>query len=145
MTYVYSDSTAVLGPLAKVAEPHSYDLCERHAARLTAPRGWEVVRLQNPAAQTEPAGSPGPNAVPYTSANAATPLPAAQESPDLSRPAVAPTDDWTVLADVLRASQEANAPELAARTSSSPVFEETRRPRHARTNLFVVRNQDSVR
>jgi hypothetical protein len=43
---VYSDSTAVLGPLATYAEPHSYDLCEGHAARLTAPRGWEVVRLQ---------------------------------------------------------------------------------------------------
>jgi hypothetical protein len=26
-------------------EPHSYDLCEKHAARLVAPRGWDVVRL----------------------------------------------------------------------------------------------------
>ena len=26
------------------AEPHCYDLCEDHANRLTAPRGWEVVR-----------------------------------------------------------------------------------------------------
>ncbi len=45
LTYVYSDSTAVLGPLATNAEPHSYDLCALHADRLTAPRGWEVVRL----------------------------------------------------------------------------------------------------
>lgn len=45
LTYVYADSTAVLGPLATFAEPHSYDLCAAHAARLTAPRGWEVVRL----------------------------------------------------------------------------------------------------
>jgi hypothetical protein len=45
LTYVYSDSTAVLGPLAQTAEPHSYDLCDWHAERLTAPRGWEVVRL----------------------------------------------------------------------------------------------------
>ncbi len=45
LTYVYSDSTAVLGPLAQLAEPHSYDLCSEHAGRLTAPRGWEVVRL----------------------------------------------------------------------------------------------------
>lgn len=45
LTYVYSDSTAVLGPLAGGAEPHSYDLCAAHAERLTAPRGWEVVRL----------------------------------------------------------------------------------------------------
>lgn len=45
LTYVYADSTAVLGPLATHAEPHSYDLCTEHAERLTAPRGWEVVRL----------------------------------------------------------------------------------------------------
>lgn len=45
LTYVYADSTAVLGPLAGYAEPHSYDLCVEHAGRLTAPRGWEVVRL----------------------------------------------------------------------------------------------------
>lgn len=45
LTYVYADSTAVLGPLAQFAEPHAYDLCVAHAERLTAPRGWEVVRL----------------------------------------------------------------------------------------------------
>ena len=45
LTYVYSDSTVVLGPLATYAEPHAYDLCDDHAARLTAPRGWDVVRL----------------------------------------------------------------------------------------------------
>jgi hypothetical protein len=45
LTYVYADSTAVLGPLATYAEPHCYDLCSEHSARLTAPRGWEVVRL----------------------------------------------------------------------------------------------------
>ncbi len=46
LTYVYADSTAVLGPLALAHEPHCYDLCSAHAGRLTAPRGWEVVRLQ---------------------------------------------------------------------------------------------------
>ena len=45
LTYVYRDSTAVLGPLAAYVEPHCYDLCEKHAARLTVPRGWDVVRL----------------------------------------------------------------------------------------------------
>jgi Protein of unknown function (DUF3499) len=45
LTYVYADSTAVVGPLATYAEPHSYDLCEEHAERLTVPLGWEVVRL----------------------------------------------------------------------------------------------------
>ena len=44
LTYVYSDSTAVVGPLATYAEPHWYDLCEVHAHRLTVPKGWEVVR-----------------------------------------------------------------------------------------------------
>lgn len=45
LTYVYAEQTAVLGPLATYAEPHSYDLCDAHARRLTAPRGWDVVRL----------------------------------------------------------------------------------------------------
>nr|WP_152817733.1 DUF3499 domain-containing protein [Pseudactinotalea sp. HY160] len=52
LTYVYSDSTAVLGPLATHAEPHTYDLCTDHAERLTVPRGWDVVRL---AGEFEPA------------------------------------------------------------------------------------------
>lgn len=45
LTYVYSDQTAVLGPLATYAEPHTYDLCAGHAEGLTVPRGWEVIRL----------------------------------------------------------------------------------------------------
>jgi hypothetical protein len=54
LTYVYADSTAVLGPLATLAEPHSYDLCAEHASRLTAPRGWEVVRLSPEFVETGP-------------------------------------------------------------------------------------------
>jgi hypothetical protein len=45
LTYVYRDSTAVVGPLAAYTEPHCYDLCDSHAGRLTAPLGWDVVRL----------------------------------------------------------------------------------------------------
>ncbi len=45
LTYVYADQTAVLGPLAIYAEPHAYDLCAAHGERLSAPRGWEVLRL----------------------------------------------------------------------------------------------------
>lgn len=45
LTYVYSDSTAVLGPLALDAEPGSYDLCAVHAGRTSVPKGWEVIRL----------------------------------------------------------------------------------------------------
>ena len=47
LTYVYADQTAVVGPLATYAEPHAYDLCDRHSERLSAPRGWEVLRLAN--------------------------------------------------------------------------------------------------
>lgn len=54
LTFVYSDSTAVVGPLATYSEPHSYDLCERHALRLTAPRGWDVVRHDGEFAEAEP-------------------------------------------------------------------------------------------
>jgi hypothetical protein len=44
LTYVYADSMAVLGPLSIHAEPHSYDLCERHSDSLSAPQGWHVMR-----------------------------------------------------------------------------------------------------
>ncbi|WP_436968452.1 DUF3499 domain-containing protein [Demequina zhanjiangensis] len=46
LTYVYADSTVVVGQLAESAEPHSYDLCADHASRFTAPRGWDVVHIQ---------------------------------------------------------------------------------------------------
>ena len=45
LTYAYRDSTAVLGPLANQVEPHCYDLCQSHAQTLSAPRGWEVIRI----------------------------------------------------------------------------------------------------
>jgi len=43
--------TAVVGPLATYAEPHAYDLCDPHSERLSAPRGWEVLRLAHDDAQ----------------------------------------------------------------------------------------------
>lgn len=45
LTYVYADSTAVLGPLALRAEPGCYDLCRSHSQGMSAPRGWDVIRL----------------------------------------------------------------------------------------------------
>jgi hypothetical protein len=51
---VYSDQTAVVGPLATSAEPHTYDLCADHAERLTPPRGWEIVRLPGEYVEPEP-------------------------------------------------------------------------------------------
>ena len=56
LTYVYADSTAVLGPLATYAEPHAYDLCEAHSERLSAPRGWEVLRLPTDQSVHGPSG-----------------------------------------------------------------------------------------
>jgi Protein of unknown function (DUF3499) len=53
LTYVYRDSTAVLGPLAAYVEPHCYDLCAAHADRLTVPRGWDVVRLPDGPAEEQ--------------------------------------------------------------------------------------------
>lgn len=44
LTYDYQDSLAVLGPLSLVKTPHSYDLCFIHAERMSAPKGWQVVR-----------------------------------------------------------------------------------------------------
>jgi hypothetical protein len=55
LTYIYSDSTAVLGPLATFAEPHAYDLCPLHSEKLTVPNGWSVVKSE---IQTD---SVGPN------------------------------------------------------------------------------------
>ncbi len=56
LTYVYAESTAVVGPLATYSEPHSYDLCEAHAERLTVPRGWDVVRHEVEADENGPTG-----------------------------------------------------------------------------------------
>lgn len=52
---MYADSTAVVGPLSAVQEPHSWDLCAAHALRITAPRGWELVR--HPDIDTSPEDS----------------------------------------------------------------------------------------
>lgn len=35
----------MLGPLSRHSEPDAYDLCGEHAARMTAPRGWELLRV----------------------------------------------------------------------------------------------------
>lgn len=53
LTYIYADSTAVLGPLAMYAEPHSYDLCVAHSESLTVPNGWSVTKSEP---ESEPAG-----------------------------------------------------------------------------------------
>lgn len=46
LVYAYADSTAVIGPLAPAPDPHAWDLCEHHASHITAPVGWELVRVE---------------------------------------------------------------------------------------------------
>ncbi|MFC7403069.1 DUF3499 domain-containing protein [Citricoccus sp. GCM10030269] len=55
LTYNYADSTVVLGPMSQRAEPHTYDLCEKHSRSMTAPKGWELLRLQAPESAEPPA------------------------------------------------------------------------------------------
>ena len=42
LTYQYAHAQVWLDHLAAERDPHAYDLCSRHAARLTAPQGWQV-------------------------------------------------------------------------------------------------------
>ncbi len=56
LTYVYADSTAVLGPLSLSVDPHGYDLCDNHASRLTVPLGWQVVRIEPDPSALGPSG-----------------------------------------------------------------------------------------
>jgi hypothetical protein len=44
LTFSYVDSMAVLGPLAGTHDPHTYDLCNRHARLTSAPQGWQLIR-----------------------------------------------------------------------------------------------------
>jgi hypothetical protein len=85
LTYAYGDQTAVLGPLATYAEPHTYDLCGSHATGLTAPRGWEVVRLELDVAPPAPAGD-DLLAVADAVRERGRPLTPAQQHPQLEPP-----------------------------------------------------------
>ena len=42
LTYQYALAQVWLDGLAADRDPHAYDLCRRHADRLTAPQGWHV-------------------------------------------------------------------------------------------------------
>jgi hypothetical protein len=91
LTYVYADQTAVVGPLATYAEPHSYDLCDLHGSRLSAPRGWEVLRLA-PDPSTIPPSQDDLLALADAVREAGRPLVEATRSPGAAAPsAIAPT------------------------------------------------------
>jgi hypothetical protein len=68
LTFVYADSTVVVGPLARESEPGTYDLCREHAAAMTEPRGWTMLRVPGSAdavddlvALAEAVGDEGPH------------------------------------------------------------------------------------
>ncbi len=42
LTYHYGQSQVWLDDLAPEREPHSYDICGRHATRLSVPHGWRL-------------------------------------------------------------------------------------------------------
>jgi hypothetical protein len=42
LTFVYARGAAWLDPLTPERDPHAYDLCDRHAARVGVPVGWRL-------------------------------------------------------------------------------------------------------
>ena len=43
LTYRYDRAQVWLDALAAERDPHAYDLCDAHAARLSVPVGWHVI------------------------------------------------------------------------------------------------------
>ncbi|RAX50716.1 DUF3499 domain-containing protein [Arthrobacter sp. AQ5-05] len=110
LTYVYADSTAVLGPLATYAEPHCYDLCDLHAQRLTAPLGWQVLRLALPEQgrlRNDDLYALA-NAVREDEAHAVAAPPLEAPSPRSAPPAIEPGDSQSLTRRHLRVLREGN-------------------------------------
>ncbi len=42
LSYQYATSTVWLSAVADEPDPSTYDLCRRHSAGLTVPRGWHL-------------------------------------------------------------------------------------------------------
>jgi hypothetical protein len=42
LSYQYGRAQVWLDALAPERDPHAYDLCDRHAGRLTVPQGWQL-------------------------------------------------------------------------------------------------------
>ncbi|PIE31210.1 MAG: alcohol dehydrogenase [Ilumatobacter coccineus] len=50
LTYDYAHAMVWLDELTGERDPHAYDLCERHAGRLTVPQGWQMRNRRRPLA-----------------------------------------------------------------------------------------------
>jgi hypothetical protein len=48
LTYEYARSQVWLDALSDERDPHGYDLCADHAARLSVPLGWHLVDRRRP-------------------------------------------------------------------------------------------------
>ncbi|MFP4634968.1 MAG: DUF3499 family protein [Nitriliruptoraceae bacterium] len=57
LTFSYSDQQAVLTGLTADRRPQTYDLCPQHAARTSAPYGWQL-RDDRPEDQRRPVDAP---------------------------------------------------------------------------------------
>jgi len=42
LSYQYARSLVWVDELAPERDPHAYDLCQRHTARLSVPNGWRL-------------------------------------------------------------------------------------------------------
>ncbi len=50
LTYAYGRAQVWLDALSIARDPHGYDLCAGHAARLSVPLGWHVLDRRQHAA-----------------------------------------------------------------------------------------------
>jgi hypothetical protein len=50
LSYDYRRSQVWLDDLARERDPHDYDLCERHAGRMSVPHGWHLEDRRRPRA-----------------------------------------------------------------------------------------------
>lgn len=145
LTYNYADSTVVLGPLATVAEPNAYDLCETHAEHLIAPRGWQIVRL---ATNFEPAPPSGDDllalvdavrqAATVTAPSQTPPRRALQGEHESSSTRVRSTDAITGPQAQTRRAQPQDSP-----VSYGP-FTSSSRHNDADSSVFAPRNGDET-
>jgi hypothetical protein len=53
----YGERVVWIGDLVPAQDPNLFDLCESHAARLTAPYGWRRVDDRGRVAPATPAGA----------------------------------------------------------------------------------------
>ena len=63
LTYQYERGSVWIDALLGEREPHTYDLCERHAGRVSVPRGWRLDDRRGLAAVPAPLPEPLPEHV----------------------------------------------------------------------------------